>query len=465
MSYYSGRLMRPLRGWRSAPLAAAVLAALAGATDPADAQAVEAGQPIRLGAVYQELRAASPRLVAADALAAAARARIPSAGLPPDPQLQLGLMNYSLPGLAPMDNLGMQQLQVMQMLPIGGKLGLSKGIARSRASAQQERASEAWWESRAQAAMAFYELHQADEGLAVMRETLRLLDDIRRTAEAMYRVGEGRQTDVLRAQVEIARMTEDTLRMQSMRSAAAARLNAQLNRTQSVSVGSPRLPAFPAEVPALDSLERAAYASRPMLNAAADELEAASQMSRLARRELIPDLQVGVQLARGTTTMTEIDGMGVPMIERRTEQMGSLMIGASIPIFARSRQFKMREEAEAMRQMASADLLAMRADTRGRLGVSYAELNRARRLTTLYRTTIIPQAQATVSSSLSAYRVGQVDFMTLLDNQMTVNKYRQELAVLEAEEGTAWAELEMLVGRQLLDPDTVAGAPAAGGAR
>ena len=465
MSDHVDRAMRSRRGWRSALLAAVLPVALVGATSDAAAQAPAEGQPMRLGAVYQELRHASPRLAAADALAAAARARIPSAGLPPDPQVQLGLMNYSLPGLAPMDNVGMQQIEVMQMLPLGGKLGLSKGIARSQASAQEQRASEAWWESRAQAAMAFYELYQADEGLAVMRETLRLLDDIRQTAQAMYRVGDGRQADVLRAHVEIARMTEDTLRMQAMRSAAAARLNALLDRSQASAIATPVLPAFPGEVPALDSLERAAYATRPMLNAAADELDAAEQMSKLARRELFPDLQVGVQLARGTTSMTEIDAAGMPMVERRTERMGSLMIGASVPIFARSRQLRMREEAEAMRQMASADLQAMRADTRGTLGKAYADLTRARRLSALYRTTIIPQAQATVSSALSAYRVGQVDFMTLLDNQMTVNTYRQELAVLEAEEGTAWAELEMLVGGQLLDPNTVATVQAAGGAR
>ena len=41
--------------------------------------------------------------------------------------------------------------------------------------------------------------------------------------------------------------------------------------------------------------------------------------------------------------------------------------------------------------------------------------------------------------------------MTLLDDQMTVNKYRQELFGLEADEGKAWAELEMLTGRELID--------------
>lgn len=140
---------------------------------------------------------------------------------------------------------------------------------------------------------------------------------------------------------------------------------------------------------------------------------------------------------------------GEPM-GRSTDRMGSLMIGASVPIFARSRQLRMREEAGAMTRMARADLLAMRADTRGRVGEAYAALGRARRLAVLYRTTILPQAEATVASALSAYRVGSVDFMTLLDNRMTVNRYRQELATLESEEGKAWADLEMLTARVLV---------------
>ena len=65
--------------------------------------------------------------------------------------------------------------------------------------------------------MAFYDLYATDRGLEVNRETLRLLRDIRSIAEAMYRVGEGRQADVLRAQVEIGRMAEDTIRMLTMR--------------------------------------------------------------------------------------------------------------------------------------------------------------------------------------------------------------------------------------------------------
>jgi outer membrane protein TolC len=362
-------------------------------------------------------------------------------------------MNYALPELRPMPPLGMTQLQLMQMVPLGGKLGLAGRAASAQASATAARAEDVVWELRAQTAMAFYDLYAADRGLAVARETLRLLQDVARTAESMYRVGEGRQADVLRAQVEVARMAEDTLRMQAMRQTMAARLDALLDRDVDAPLGTPALPRFPDSLPARAWLDSVAAAERPMVRAGVREVRAAETNETLARREIIPDLQLGLQYAQRSATTAGSDAMGTPTLERGTERRGSLMLGVSVPLFARSRQLQMREETNAMTRMAQADLAAMRAETRGKVGEAYAALERARRLARLYRTTILPQAEATVASALAAYRTGGVDFMTLLDGRMTVNTYRQELATLDADQGKAWAELEMLTGRALLDPN------------
>ena len=396
---------------------------------------------VGLGTIYREARVASPRNEAASALATAARARIASAKLPPDPEVQLGFMNYTIPGLSPMEPIGMTQLQVMQMLPLAGKLGLSGRVAEAQAQAAAERARDVTWAVRTQAAMAFYDLYATDRALEVARQTLRLLQDVLRTAEAMYRVGEGRQTDVLRAQVEIARMVEDTLRMTTMRTGMAARLNAVLNRAADTPVPSPEIPALPDSVPVLSTWLAESEGNRPMVQAARRDVDAAAAQATLARREIWPDLTVGMQYGQRGSLMG-------------TERMGSLMLGASVPVFAGQRQLRMRDEAAAMRRMAEAELLAMRATTRGDVTEAYANLVRARSLAALYRTTIIPQAEVTVASALAAYRVGSVDFMTLLDDRMTVNEYRQQLYALEAEQGKAWAELEMLLGRELFDPDT-----------
>lgn len=432
--------------WLAGALAFAPL--LLTAQDAAVFPPLPASQPgtVLLGDLYTQVQRASPRAAAARSVAQAALARVPGATRPPDPQVQFGFMNYMVPSLAPMTTLGMRQVQVMQMLPLGGKLAMAGQVAGAQAAAATERVHEVTWELRSEVAMSFYDLYGTDRRLEVMRGTVRLLQDIEKTAASMYRVGDGRQADVLRAQVEIARMVEDTVRMQAMRQTMVARLNALLDRPTEVPVGVPVLPQFPDSIPQRAWLDSLAHGNRPMIRAGLEDVRAAEASEQLARKEIWPDLQVGAQYAqRGG----EMGG---------TERMGSLMVGASIPIFARDRQYRMREETSAMKQMAQADVAMMRADTRGKTGEAYANLVRARNLAQLYRTTVLPQAEATVASALAAYRVGGVDFMTLLDDQMTVNKYRQELYALDADQGKAWAELEMLTSRALIDSNRASAA-------
>jgi outer membrane protein TolC len=414
--------------------------AIAGAVLLSPTRTIDGQSSISLADVYRQADA-SPRIEAATALAEAARARVASAKLPPDPELQLGFMNRELPSLAPMDPLGMTQIQLMQMLPLGGKLRLAGRIAEGNADAAKARATEARWDVRARAAMEFYDLYAVQSQLTIARETRRLVQDIAKVSQSMYSVGEGKQSDALRAQVEIARMTEEITRMESMRLSMWARLTATLNLPPSGStIVTATAPLIPDSLPPLELLMTEAELTRPMVIAGEKELASATAQERLAKKEIWPDLQIGVQYGWRSGEMGK-------------ERMGSLMLGASLPVYARSRQLRMREEASAMRRMSVADLETMRAETRGRMAELYADYTKARNLRALYRTTVLPQAEATVTASFAAYRVGDVNLMTLLDNQMTVNRYRQELITLDAEQGKAIAEIEMLLGRSLFDPE------------
>ncbi len=436
---------------RACGLTGGAFAALAvGATRPASAQADSTGRALRLGDAYGQLASRSPRIGAARALAAAAEATVRSASLPPDPQVQFGIMNYALPDLRPMAPLGMLQLQVMEMIPLPGKLALAGRVARARSDAAHDRADGMYWAARLDVADAFYDLYRIGAQLGVARRTVALLGDIEQTAQAMYRVGQASQPDVLRAQVEIARMTEDTLRMVAMRSAAAARFDAQLDQMADTALGTPILPAFPDTAPAQDSLVALATRHRPVVQAGRADVMAEERQHDLTARDVWPDIAVGVQLGR------QSGGTG--------NLMGSLMVGASIPVFAHARQDGARDAAAAITQMSRADLRAAEADTRTAVLAAYADLLRARRLTALYRNTILPQADAAATSALASYRVGHVDFMTVLDDRMTVNQYEQELYQLESDEGKAWAQLEALVARNLVNANST-GASASGGSQ
>jgi hypothetical protein len=136
-------------------------------------------------------------------------------------------------------------------------------------------------------------------------------------------------------------MSEDITRMRTERISAAARLNALLAVDPSAPVGPPLRPSFPDTLPPLDSLVAEAERNRPMVQAAEAELRAADAGVRLARREIWPDLQLGIQY-------------GQRPMDDGTDRMISLMLGFNVPIFAGSRQLAMRREATAMRQMAAA---------------------------------------------------------------------------------------------------------------
>ncbi|HSL71812.1 MAG TPA: TolC family protein [Longimicrobiales bacterium] len=394
-------------------------------------------QPLTIQDVYTQLRNANPQLHAARALAEATALRESSARLPADPNVRFGVMNLSLPGLAAdMPNSMAPAVQLMQMVPFPGKLGLAGQIAQKSTVATQFKAEETWWELRAQAAMAFYDLYSVDRQLAVMKETLALLQDFQGVAKAMYAAGQGRQSDVLRANVETAKMQADILRMQTMRKVSAARLNGLLNRPADTPLPAVELGIMAAAPPARDTLRAWAEAARPMLAGARTLVEQTALQRSLARKELWPDFTLGLEY-------------GQRPAEMGTERMGSVMLGFSVPIFASRRQLRMRAEGAAMETMARAELADMRARVDAKIAELIASIERCSGLIELYRTDILPQADANVKSAFSAYRVGSVDFMTLLDAQMTVNQYRQELHALVAEHGGHLAELEMTVGREL----------------
>ena len=404
--------------------------------------------PLRLADVYRQVGEANTRMRAAVALVNAKKAMEPSAGLPPDPQVQLGAMNLSIPGFsADMPSSMAPSIQVMQMLPLFGKQDLNRQIARQSTAMFVASAEEIWWEVRAEAAMAYYEVLQADQSIAVMRQTLQLLEDFRKVAQAMYSAGEGKQADVLRAGVEVARMRAEIKKMETMRITAAARLNATMNQPVGTALGAPELPQLLAQVPELDTLRAWAETHRPMLARGRTEVEQAKSRSLLVRKEIWPDLTVGIQYGQRRVRAGAMDDGS--LVPASTEHMGSVMVGFSVPLFAGKRQLKMREEAAAMRQMAASDLDRMRVEVNARITALVAELEQNLTLIDLYRSDVLPQAEANVKSAFSSYRVGQVDFMTLVDAQMTTNTYRQELAALVAAYGATVAELEMTIGREL----------------
>ena len=104
---------------------------------------------LTLADVYGLAAERNPRIAAAAAAADASATIVTSAGLPPDPVFQVGAMNLRLPGLeADMEASMAPSIQLMQMVPFPGKLGLSERIARGTSEMARANAEETAWLNR-----------------------------------------------------------------------------------------------------------------------------------------------------------------------------------------------------------------------------------------------------------------------------------------------------------------------------
>ena len=412
---------------------AVALAGVALAAPSAHGQAATA-DTLTLAEAIGMARQANPMLGAARATADAAAQRVRPAGTLPDPELQLGLMNRMISEFgSTADPMTMNQVQLMQMLPWPGKLGNARRAAEHTASAARADAEEQTRMLEAQVRMTYYEVAYADRAIEAMRRTQSLLRDFLQVTTTMYAVGSAVQQDVLRAQVEVARMGEEITRMEQERLAMAARLNALLGREATVPVPAVELPEPAGELPPTDSLIARALTQRPAVQAGAERVAAAQATLAGARRELYPDLRVGIAY----------------QLRPAYENMISLMVGINLPIFAGRRQLPMRRQMAAMRDMSEAELLNVRNETTARIVETRARAVRDRDLAQLYRSSILPQARAAVQAALGSYRVGQVSFMQLVDNQMTVNQYEIETIRLLADYQQAVGDLIALTGGEL----------------
>ena len=419
-----------------------IAAALSAAAAPVAAQDLTArGDTFDLVRAVAVARAANPRIAAATAEVRAAGARIGPAGALPDPQLSFALMNRMLPGFGTGDPVSMNQVTLTQMVPVNGSLGWRRRAVRFDSTRVAWSRHATALDVERDVRSRYWDLYHTDRALEIMDRTLGVLRDLASISGTMYAVGQTVQSDVVRSQVAVTRMQQEIIEMRLMRYAAAASLNALLARPGDAALVLPRPPhaehgalvqalELP-PLPSLDSLQGLADSGNPELLGASAAVRGAQANETVVRRMLYPDLELGVAYGRRPPT----------------DNMVSLMVGVSVPVFARSRQLRMRDEAGAMREAASQEQRMRRLEVHSMLATAVAEAQTARAQVELYRGSLLPQAIASYEAALAAYRVGRVDFPTALDARMALLQYQHDLHRYEAMFGTAIAEIDRLIGR------------------
>jgi outer membrane protein TolC len=378
------------------------------------------------------LLAHNPELRAMQAEADAAQARELPAGALPDPMIGVRLegIDRDRPNLLP-GNVDMATYSIRQTVPLWGKRALSREVARGQADAMRlERDAQAL-ALLADAEQAYVRYWHADEGLRVIDRLIALLVQVEEVARERYALGVAAQQDAIRAQVAGTRMQGERIERVSMRHEAVAQLNASLGRAADAPLAQPLtepILAVPAETLA-EGLAAVRGGHHPAIRARETLAEAADRAEQLQRRQRLPDLSVGLgAMQQGS----RLDGY-------------ELMLEVEIPLQRRALRERERE-ARLMSDAARARVDAEQAALQARVGEAWARWASARDRRQLFAHTLLPQTEANFESALSSYRVGEVDFATLLE---ALEAWQgADLSRLDAlrDELTRAAELRALIG-------------------
>ncbi len=395
---------------------------------------------VQLPDLIQEGLANNPGLKSGYNLWQADEARVPQAGALPDPQLSFNLMNLPVNSFAfdqePMTG---KQIGVMQMFPFPGKLGLRQDVAQSGAEVSKARYEELQNQLKKKIALTFYSIYFVDQSISTTVKNQEILNQFTRIAETRYSVGKGVQQDVLKAQVERSKMEDKLITLRQKRRQLAAKLNALLNRNAGAPLGPLAEPALAEMRLPADSLKSLTRQNRPLFSAWESMVTQSDKKVKLAKKQYLPDMKVGVTYTQREELQNGAGGV----------DFLSGMFTVDIPLYFWKKQKKNVEENRYRRKKVEEQYSDVRSQVYAELESVLSEVEKNWRLLNLYRDGIIPQAQQSLNSAISGYQTDKVDFLTLLNNQMTLYNYELDYHRVFTDYQKGLAQLDAVTGTRL----------------
>jgi cobalt-zinc-cadmium efflux system outer membrane protein len=401
-----------------------------------------AAERLETGAALHELvaeaLARNPELQVLGDERRASRHRAASAGALDDPMLEAGVLNLPVDSLRfNREDMTMKMIGVSQRLPFPGKRSLREEIAAKEASTVELNYHEAANRVVRDVKVAYFDLGYVTRAAELIERNRKVLEQFLQLAEARYSVGQSAQADVLKAQTQLARMIEEGHRVQRERKTIEAELTRAVGRSESVAGLAPVLPEIREQLLDPTALEGLARSQRPQLAALQSTIERADKSIELSRKDYLPDFDVRFQYGQRDRAP---DGM-------RRDDMVSLTVAISLPVWRQNKLDPKLAEAQAMRDQALSMYRAQESELRMRLRQQVAIAEQSQRTLRVYDTSILPQSHFTVEAALSAYRVNRVDMLTLLDSQMAIFGFEVSRAQTLASYHKALAEIDLLTGK------------------
>jgi outer membrane protein TolC len=361
--------------------------------------------------------------------------RVPQAASLQDPTIATTVATEPIQTAAGQQDLS---LQASQKLPWHGKLATRAAVAEQHLEVARARLASVELAVVEKVKRAYYELYFVQQAIRITEEDKKQLELIETVVDRKYRVERKvTQQDLLNVQVAVAQLETDLVKLRQQLESTQARLAEQLHLSPDTQVRAVNQLA-PEELPGnLADLYRRAIASRPELHAALAAIGRDQRAVELARLNYYPDLTLGA-------SWVDISSSGISPVANGRD---AVLVGASInvPIYRKRLRAGVREaEAKAVSSARKYD--SLKDQTQSEVKDLFAQATSQQELLQLFREDIIPKAQQALEQSISAYQVGKVDFLQMIDNWRDLLRFEITAQRLEAGLRQSLASLARAVG-------------------
>jgi outer membrane protein TolC len=387
-----------------------------------------------LDELVEEVLARNPSIEAAQKSMAARRFLPAAARTLPEPMVSFETMgNLVPPSLQRGDPSSARVFGFEQEIPYPGKLALGARIADADADIASMAHDQVRRELVAELKRAFFDLDYAYRAVELLETQELLMKQVIGLAEARYRAGQGAQSEIVAAHLELTRLDEEKVLLGEKREVASAAINRLRERSLEAELGRPAAMAGPKLALSLEELQRRARQSYPALKIKEREAERGQSEVDLARKEFRPDFALGFRY---------FNRSAIP-------EMYGLMLTARLPLYTSRRERARLLSALEMKASAEKDRDASETWLSYQVKDAYLRAQTADRLLDLYGGTLLAQARLSVDSARASYEAGLTDLTTVVDRWLDL--VRTELREVEIVTGyrKALADLESLVGERL----------------
>ena len=422
------------------------------------------GETLKLDQLIEEALNDNPELKAARDRANAYHERPSQVSSLEDPRITLGFSNL------PVDDFDFNKqemtqkvISLSQEIPLPGILSLKRESAAQEANAMEKRARELESILIKKVKKAYYNLYFINKAIDITETNQGLLEKFVEITKTKYSVGKGIQQDVLKAQVELSKIEEKIIDLEQKKATIKAELNTLLNRPQEEFLPDPPNIKKTTFTHNLEALQKLAEETRPALKDVEHLIKSREAAYQLAKKDYLPSLtftasygqrdnRLRSRPVRATVTPVGGEPNEVSVLsatDRDRPDFLSFMVGFKVPLWFHSKQSRKVRENLTLISEAKARHEALKNEIFFGIKDILEKERRGSKLIELYQNDIIPQAKASLESAMAGYEVGNVDFITLLDNQLTLFNYRLSYHQVLTDYQKDLAELEAVVGKRL----------------